>query len=53
MYLGVLEENHPARKFYERLGGELAGKQPIELGDSRLTEVAYSWKDISQLENLR
>jgi ribosomal protein S18 acetylase RimI-like enzyme len=53
MYLGVLEENHPARKFYERLGGELAGTQPIELGDSRLTEVAYSWKDISQLENLR
>jgi len=49
-YLWVLEENHPSHKFYEALGGQLAGKHQIELGDRELTEVAYGWKDISQLE---
>jgi ribosomal protein S18 acetylase RimI-like enzyme len=52
IYLWVLEENHPARKFYEVLGGELSGDQSIELGDSKLMEVAYGWKDIGQLERL-
>jgi hypothetical protein len=46
----VLEENFPSRKFYEALGGKLAGKHQIELGDRQLIEVAYSWKDIRQLE---
>jgi len=48
-YLWVLEENHPSRKFYEALGGQPAGKHQIELGNSELIEVAYGWKDISQL----
>ena len=52
VFLWVLEDNHPARKFYEALGGELSAKQPIELSDSKLTEVAYGWKDISRLEYL-
>ena len=52
MYLWVLEENHPSRKFYEALGGELAGKHQIELGDRELIEVAYGWKDIRQLETV-
>jgi hypothetical protein len=46
----VSEENHPSRKFYEALGGELAGKHQIELGDRELSEVAYGWKDIHHLE---
>lgn len=50
VYLWVLEENHPSRKFYEALGGQYAGKHQIELGDRELIEVAYAWKDISQLE---
>jgi ribosomal protein S18 acetylase RimI-like enzyme len=50
IYLWVLEENIPSRRFYEALGGKLAGKHQIELGDRQLTEVAYSWKDIRQLE---
>ena len=49
VYLWVLEENHPSRKFYEALGGQYAGKHQIELGDRELTEVAYGWEDISQL----
>lgn len=53
LYLWVLEENRPAREFYEALGGQLAGKQQIELGDRELTEVAYGWKDIGKLEQFR
>ena len=50
VYLWVLEENHPSRKFYEVLAGQLAGKHQIILGDRELSEVAYGWKDINQLE---
>ena len=50
VYLWVLEENSPARKFYEALGGQLAGEHQITLGDRALTEVAYGWKDMDQLE---
>jgi ribosomal protein S18 acetylase RimI-like enzyme len=50
IYLWVLKENHPSRKFYEALGGQLAGEHQIELGDRELTEVAYGWKDINLLE---
>jgi GNAT superfamily N-acetyltransferase len=50
LYLWVLEENHPARKFYESLGGQAAGKHQIVLGDRELTEVAYGWKDLDPLE---
>lgn len=52
VYLWVLEENHPSRKFYEALGGELAGKHQVDLGRD-LTEVAYGWKDIRHLEKFQ
>ena len=52
VYLWVLEDNHPARKFYEALGGELTGEHQIRLGDREFTEVAYEWKDIHHLEKL-
>jgi ribosomal protein S18 acetylase RimI-like enzyme len=50
VYLWVLEENHPSRKFYEMLGGKPTGYHQIELGDRRRTAVAYAWKDIHVLE---
>lgn len=53
VYLWVLKENHPSRKFYEALGGELAGEHQIELGDRQLIEVAYGWQDIRQLEKFQ
>lgn len=47
----VLEQN-PARTFYERLGGQLAGQQVAELGeDVAAVEVAYVWSSITLLEN--
>jgi ribosomal protein S18 acetylase RimI-like enzyme len=52
VYLWVLEDNHPARKFYEAHGGQPAGEHQIELGDRELTEVAYGWKHIDQLETI-
>jgi len=49
LMLWVLEQN-PARAFYEHLGGQLIGKQEIELSeDTKATEVAYGWPDISEL----
>jgi ribosomal protein S18 acetylase RimI-like enzyme len=53
VYLWVLESNHSARNFYEALGGQPAGEHQIELGDRELTEIAYGWKEIDQLENLK
>ena len=50
VYLWVLEDNHPSRECYKALGGQLAGKHQIELGDRKLTEVAYSWKNLNELE---
>lgn len=47
----VLEQN-PARTFYERLGGQLAGQQVAELDeDVTAVEVAYVWPSITLLEN--
>jgi len=40
--LWVLKSN-PARKFYERMGGELIGEKQIEIGGVRLIEIAYGW----------
>ena len=51
LYLWVLEDNRPARAFYESLGGTLAGSHQIQLGGKDLTEVAYGWKDISKIVN--
>jgi len=45
LMLWVLEENAPARAFYERLGGRLIGAQTTHLGegDVEAGEVAYGW----------
>lgn len=46
MLLWVLAENHPARRFYERLGGVVAGSKPLETrgtGAATVDEVAYGY----------
>jgi len=45
----VLEGNHGARRFYERLGGVLVGEQTVTLGEVALREVAYGWADLAAL----
>lgn len=44
----VLDLN-PARAFYEALGGRLAGRQPIRIGEQELIEVAYRWDSLHDL----
>jgi GNAT superfamily N-acetyltransferase len=40
----VLADN-PARKFYEALGGQYVYDKWVSIGDARLVEVAYGWRD--------
>ncbi|WP_328702892.1 GNAT family N-acetyltransferase [Arenibaculum pallidiluteum] len=47
----VLRDN-PARFFYERLGGARVAEHPIDFAGSRLTEVAYGWRDLMPLARL-
>ena len=49
MLLWVLEDNHPARRFYESLGGEQVGRKTIEIGGADLVEVSYGLRDITGL----
>ena len=45
----MLEDNRPACRFYESLGGERVGRQTITIGGADLVEVTYGWRDISEL----
>ena len=47
----VLARN-PSRGFYETVGGRLLGSQEIEVGEVRLEEVAYGWRDIESIASL-
>lgn len=49
MLLWVLEDNRPARRFYESLGGIVVGRKSIEIGGATLVEVSYGWRDITGL----
>lgn len=44
--LWVLRDNHRARRFYESLGGVLAGEKTDSMGGRPLAEVAYGWDDL-------
>lgn len=46
-YVLVLKDNHPARAFYERLGGQLCYEAPFTLGGEPLVEVGYAWDDLA------
>ena len=45
--LWVLRENTPARAFYTRLGGIVAGEKTDARPEATLTEDAYAWRDLS------
>ena len=49
MLLWVLEDNRPARRFYESLGGEQVGRKTIAIGGAALVELSYGWRDITGL----
>ncbi len=49
MILWVLEENYPARGFYEGLGGQLCGARQTQIAGAWLPEVAYGWTDLADL----
>jgi ribosomal protein S18 acetylase RimI-like enzyme len=49
LMLWVLEKN-PARSFYEKLGGQLIGRQEVEMEEGvSAVEVAYGWRNIGDL----
>lgn len=48
-FLTVLEENFPARAFYESMGGKLVGSRKSQLGGKDVTDVYYAWQNISNL----
>jgi ribosomal protein S18 acetylase RimI-like enzyme len=41
----VLRDNHPARRFYEALGGRLVRERMITLGGEELPEVGYGYEN--------
>jgi ribosomal protein S18 acetylase RimI-like enzyme len=47
--LWVLRENAQARRFYERLGGQVVGERTEVDGEQELNEVAYGWADLESL----
>ena len=51
MVVWVLAEN-PSRGFYAALGGKVVSQKPIEVGEAKLVEVAYGWKDLNALVGL-
>jgi ribosomal protein S18 acetylase RimI-like enzyme len=47
--LWVLRDNQPARRFYERLGGEIVGEKEDRRDEATLVELAYGWRDLGVL----
>lgn len=46
MCLWVLTDNTGARKFYQRLGGEVVAESSITLDGTPYPQVAYAWKEL-------
>jgi ribosomal protein S18 acetylase RimI-like enzyme len=42
-YLWVLEQNHQARRFYEKNGGVEVGRKTEDIGGTSHIELAYGW----------
>ncbi len=49
MLLWVLEDNRPARRFYESLGGKRVSRKTVTIGDANLQEISYGWRNITAL----
>jgi ribosomal protein S18 acetylase RimI-like enzyme len=47
--LWVLRENALARRFYERLGGQVVGERTEVDGEQEFNEVAYGWASLESL----
>ena len=47
MLIWVLRDNHPARRFYEALGGKAVRERSIDIGGAPLPEVGYGY-DLSR-----
>ena len=47
--LWVLRENTNARRFYERLGGEVVGERTAVDGEDAFDEIAYGWDRLESL----
>lgn len=52
LLLWALAANHPARRFYEALGGQLLRAKDTVIGGATVPEVAYGWRDIRDLLSL-
>ncbi len=55
LLIRVLKANAPARRFYEALGGQLVPEveEQIEDGGAVLEQVAYGWREVSELLHSR
>ena len=49
MLVWVLQDNHPACRFYESLGGQEVGRKTITIGGTDIVEVSYGWRDVAGL----
>ena len=45
--LWVVEKNEKAVNFYKKLGGQRCGKKDIEVGGTKIKEIAFGWRDTS------
>lgn len=43
--LWVLEKNEKAVAFYKKCGGQRCGKKDIEIGNTKVREIAFGWRD--------
>ena len=48
IWLGVWEKNHNAIRFYEKLGFEIFGTRPFQLGQDNQTDFLMKCKDYKQ-----
>jgi ribosomal protein S18 acetylase RimI-like enzyme len=49
LVIWVLRDNRAARRFYERLGGDLEAERGEPVGGEVVASVAYHWADITSL----
>ncbi|MBI4031630.1 MAG: GNAT family N-acetyltransferase [Proteobacteria bacterium] len=47
--LWVLEKNEKAASFYKMTGGQRCGKKDIEIGGTKVKDIAFGWRDTSVL----
>jgi ribosomal protein S18 acetylase RimI-like enzyme len=51
MALWVLQQNLPATRFYEKVGGNIVADKEERVGAALLLEVAYGWRHLSRLQD--